>query len=319
MNQTKQNKRIRTGVIIFCALLAVVIILLIPMLFKGETRAPLVGPSLSELEYVDVTFSNGDLQLAGMLMVPEGDGPFPAAVIIHGSGTSRRDSKWYLSVTKYLQENGVAVLLPDKRGSEKSAGDWRSATFEDLAGDTLSAVEFVKNQDHFDYSAIGVVGMSQGGWIAPIVATRSDDVAFVVSMAGAGVTTEEQLLFEEIHNIQQMGTYSFVARLIAPFTARRIQQMDFWKPTAGYDPIPYWEQVTIPCFAALGENDTNVPVEESVAKFEALESEMLIKVYPDGGHGITDPMTGAVQDAFLQDLVQFINRSAASSVAGLQE
>ena len=63
----------------------------------------------------------------------------------------------------------------------------------------------------------------------------------------------------------------------------------------------------MPCFAALGENDTNVPVEESVARFEALESEMLIEVYPDGGHGLTDPMTGAVQDAFLQDLVQFIN------------
>lgn len=223
-----------------------------------------------------------------------------------------RDSKWYLTVAKHLQENGVAVLLPDKRGSEKSGGDWRTATFEDLAGDTISAVEFVKSQDHFDYTTIGLVGMSQGGWIAPIVATKSDDVAFVVSMAGAGVTTEEQLYYEEIHNIQQMGTYPFVARLIAPFTTRRIQQMDFWKPTAGYDPIPYWEQVNVPCFAALGENDTNVPVEESVERFESLESEMLIKVYPDGGHGITDPMTGEVQDAFLKDLVQFISSSVGT-------
>lgn len=312
MNRTKRSKRIRAGVVAFGVLLAVVIILLIPFVFKGETRAPLVGPSLSEVEYVDVSFNNGELQLAGMLIVPDGEGPFPVAVIIHGSGTSQRDSKWYLTVAKHLQENGVAVLLPDKRGSEKSGGDWRTATFEDLAGDTISAVEFVKSQDHFDYTTIGLVGMSQGGWIAPIVATKSDDVAFVVSMAGAGVTTEEQLYYEEIHNIQQMGTYPFVARLIAPFTTRRIQQMDFWKPTAGYDPIPYWEQVNVPCFAALGENDTNVPVEESVERFESLESEMLIKVYPDGGHGITDPMTGEVQDAFLKDLVQFISSSVGT-------
>ena len=311
MSQSKRSKRIRPSLVIFGLLLAVAVFLLIPFVFKGETRAPLVAPGLAEVEYVDISFKNGELDLAGMLIVPEGEGPFPTAVIIHGSGTSSRDSKWYLTVAKHLQEEGVAVLLPDKRGSEKSEGDWRTATFEELAGDTLGAIEFIKTQDHFDYTTIGVVGMSQGGWIAPIVATKSDDVAFVVSMAGAGVTTEEQLYHEEIHNIQQMGTYPFVARLIAPITTRRIQQMDFWKPTAGYDPIPYWEQVEAPCFAALGENDMNVPVEESVARFESLESEMLIKIYPDGGHGITDPMTGEVQDAFLQDLVQFISGSTA--------
>ena len=313
MNRSKRNKRIRTGIVVFGVLVAVVVILFLPILFKDEPRTPLAGPSLSEIAYVDVSFNNGDLQLAGMLMVPEGEGPFPVAVIIHGSGTSQRDSKWYLSVTKYLQENGVAVLLPDKRGSEKSSGDWRTATFDDLAEDTVSAIEFIKSQEHFDYSRIGVVGMSQGGWIAPLVATKSDDVAFAVSMSGAGVTTDEQLLYEEVHNIIQMGTYPFVAKLIAPIATRNIQQMDFWQPIAGYDPLPYWEQVAVPCFAALGENDTNVPVEESVARFESLENEMLIKVYPGGGHGITDPMTGQVQDAFLQDLVQFISSSAAPS------
>ncbi|MBL6982031.1 MAG: prolyl oligopeptidase family serine peptidase, partial [Anaerolineales bacterium] len=69
---------------------------------------------------------------------------------------------------------------------------------------------------------------------------------------------------------------------------------------------PYWEQVTVPGFAALGENDKNVPVEESIRRFESLGKQLLIKVYPDGGHGITDPDTGVVQIEFLNDLSEFI-------------
>jgi dipeptidyl aminopeptidase/acylaminoacyl peptidase len=82
--------------------------------------------------------------------------------------------------------------------------------------------------------------------------------------------------------------------------------MDFWQPLAGFDPLPYWEQVRVPAFAALGQNDKNVPVEQSISRFEALEKEMLIKTYPDGGHGITDPNTGKIQAEFLNDLVAFI-------------
>ena len=102
LNQTKRSKRIRASIVILGLLLAIIVIFLIPVVFKGESRAPLIGPSLSEIEYVEVSFHNGDLQLAGMLIVPEREGPFPVAVIIHGSGTSRRDNKWYLSVAQYL-------------------------------------------------------------------------------------------------------------------------------------------------------------------------------------------------------------------------
>jgi len=305
--QSKHRSRIKSwGAILSGLIIVLVIILLIPFVFKGEQRVALHGPDLSEIKYTEIFFNNGDLQLAGMLILPGGEGPFPVAVIIHGSGTSHRDSKWYLAVAKHLQENEVAVLLPDKRGSAKSEGDWRSASFDDLAGDTISAIEFIKTQDQFDYSAIGIIGMSQGGWIAPLAAVKSEDVSFVVSMSGAAVTTDEQLLYEEINNIIEIGTYSIVAKLIAPLTTYKIQQMDFWRPIAGYDPLPHWEKVEAPSFAALGENDKNVPVEESVDRFRALEKEMLIKIYPDGGHGITDPNSGKVQDKFLNDLTEFI-------------
>ena len=138
-----------------------------------------------------------------MLFVPEGRGPFPAVVVIHGSGTSQRDSFWYLTMTKYLKENGIVVLLPDKRGSEQSEGNWRTASFEDLAQDTESAVAFLKGQSDINISYIGVIGMSQGGHIAPILAKKSTDTEFVVNVVGAAVPMHEQLIYEENYNLRQ--------------------------------------------------------------------------------------------------------------------
>jgi dipeptidyl aminopeptidase/acylaminoacyl peptidase len=286
--------------------LGLVVFMAIPFIFKPKPRGPLQGPSLAEMEYTEINFNNGDLELAGMLFTPEGEGPFPTVVVIHGSGTSSRDSKWYLSMTQHLLDNGIAVLLPDKRGSEKSAGEWRGASFEDLAGDALSAVEYLKSQKDLEYSSIGLLGMSQGGWIAPLAASKSDDVSFVISMSGAFVTTDEQLLYEETNSIHRMGTYIFLAKLIAPLTTKNIQQMDFWLPLAGYDPLPYWEKVSVPAFAAFGGGDINVPVEESIQCLESLEKEIKYEVYPEGGHGITDPDSGKLQTAYIDDLVAFI-------------
>ncbi len=281
---------------------------LLPALFGDTSRAPLVGPDLSTLEYEEVEFFNGDLRLAGMIFVPEGEGPFPVAVIIHGSGTSRRNSKWYLSVTRHLQDSGIAVLLPDKRGCEKSEGNWVGANFEVLAGDTLAAVEFVRNREEIDSSKLGLVGMSQGGWIAPVAASRDEGISFVVSMSGSTVTTDQQLLHEEIHNISKF-TWPFIARILAPTTTKRIQRMAHFQPISGFDPIPYWKKVEAPKFFAFGGHDLNVPVEESVDVLQANAIEGLIRVYPDGGHAIRNPESNAVSKDFLDDLVEFIRTS----------
>ena len=161
-------------------------------------------------------------------------------------------------------------------------------------------------QDHFEYSSIGLIGMSQGGWIAPLAASKSEDVSFVVSMSGAFVTTDEQLLYEETNSIHRMGTYKFLAKLIAPLTTKNIQRMDFWLPLAGFDPLPYWEMVNVPAFAAFGGGDINVPVDESIQRLQSLEKEVVYQVYPEGGHGITNPDTGKIQVEYINDLVAFI-------------
>lgn len=298
----------RKSIIILIAISIILVLLLLPLIFKNKSHPAIVGPDLSELEYSEIFFDNRneDLILSGMLILPEGNGPFPTAIIIHGSGTSRRNSVWYLSITKHLQNNGIAVLLPDKRGSEKSEGEWLGASFEELATDTISAIEFVKNQNIFNYSTIGLIGMSQGGWIAPVVATKTEDISFVVSMSGAAVTTDEQLLYEEINNIAPY-TFTFIAKLIAPITSNNLKKKDFFIPTAGFDPIPYWKSINVIVFFAFGENDKNVPVDESIDRLKENDlNKFKIKIYPTGGHGIVDIKTNKVNEEYLNDLVEFI-------------
>jgi len=153
--------------------------------------------------------------------------------------------------------------------------------------------------------------MSQGGWIAPIVAAEDKDIAFVVSMSGASVPTAQQQLHEEIHNISHY-TWPFIARLLAPITTKRILEMDHVKSYAEYDPVPYWKKVDAPVFFAFGENDENVPVDASIKILRENLNIDLVKVYQDGGHAIRNKDTNQIQDEFLKDLVEFIMQFSKS-------
>lgn len=302
-----KNRRI----ILLLAILGLIILLILPLVMKDRTESKLMGPDLSELDYSEITFENkaDSLTLAGMLLMPEGDGPFPVVVFIHGSGPSFRNSVWYLSVAKYLTTNEIAVVLPDKRGCEKSEGEWIGADFNQLAIDVLSAVEYVKKQNIFNYSEIGILGMSQGGWIAPVAASQSNDIDFVATMSGATVTTDEQLVYEEINNIEPY-TYRFIAKLIAPITARRINKMPHQKALVGFDPIPYWKQISVPVFVGYGGDDKNVPVDKCVERLKSNNlNEFHVKVYQKGGHAIRNPETNKVSEEYLKDLVAFIENN----------
>lgn len=289
-------------------ILVIVVVLLLPLLVKDRSHTSFNAPDLSELEYSEIYFTNDseNLKLSGMLMLPEGKGPFPTAVIIQGSGPSFRNSGWYLSVVKHLQDNGIAVVIPDKRGCEKSEGEWIGASFEELATDAISAIEFVKEQVNFEYSYIGLVGMSQGGWIAPVAATKTEDVSYIANISGATVTTDEQLLYEETNNIAPY-TYTFIAKLIAPITTNNIKKMKFFIPLVGFDPIPYWKSITVPVFFGFGENDNNVPIKASIDRLKENDlNNFKIKTYPQGGHGIIDVKANTMNQEYLNDLVKFV-------------
>lgn len=146
----------------------------------------------------EVTFHNGNVKLVGSILTPKGKGPFPAAVIIHGSGgeINNRNHKGVTPFVKALVKRGIAVLYPDKRGQGKSEGNWHDASFVDLAEDAIAGVEVLHKTRKINQNKIGVIGFSQGGIIAPITASRSEKVAFVTNIAGSTVPMLEALIDE---------------------------------------------------------------------------------------------------------------------------
>ncbi len=151
----------------------------------------------------DVTFPNADagIDLAGTLTLPEGEGPFPAVVLVSGSGPQDRDEtvfghRPFLVLADHLTRQGIAVLRYDDRGVGESTGDFGSATSADFADDAEAGVTFLASRPNVDTERIGVVGHSEGGLIAPLVANGSDDVAFIALLAGPGITGEEILYLQ---------------------------------------------------------------------------------------------------------------------------
>ncbi len=149
----------------------------------------------------DVTFKNDkfNINLAATLTIPSGKGPFPAVIMITGSGAQNRDEellghKPFRVIADYLSRNGIAVLRYDDRGVGKSQGNYATATSADLATDAAAAYNFLKNNNKIDPEAIGLLGHSEGGLIAPIVAAGESGIAFIVSLAGPGVKGEAIIL-----------------------------------------------------------------------------------------------------------------------------
>lgn len=146
----------------------------------------------------DVSFASGDVTLAGTLTIPRSAAPHPVVLLLTGSGPQDRDEailghKPFLVLADHLTRNGIAVLRVDDRGVGKSTGLFATATTEDFVADALAGVAFLKGRRDIDAKRIGLIGHSEGGVTAPIAATRSSDVAFIVLLAGVGVPMEDLL------------------------------------------------------------------------------------------------------------------------------
>lgn len=153
--------------------------------------------------------------LAGTLTLPEGDGPFPAVVLISGSGQQDRNEeimrhKPFLLLADYLTRNGIAVLRYDDRGVGGSKGEVAKATTLDFADDVEALWKALRKDPRIDKHRVGLLGHSEGGMIAPIVASRNKDVAFVVMLAGPGGTGAE-ILLEQNERLLQLGGADSVA------------------------------------------------------------------------------------------------------------
>ena len=152
---------------------------------------------------IEVTFHNPEakISLAGVLTLPAGEGPFPAAVLVSGSGPQDRDStlaghRTFLVLADYLTRRGIAVLRYDDRGVGKSEGDFHKSTTADFASDARAAWEFLRSQAKIDGWKIGLVGHSEGAIIGPMVASQKEDVAFLIMLAGTGIPGDRLALMQ---------------------------------------------------------------------------------------------------------------------------
>lgn len=150
----------------------------------------------------EVRFTNSrapEVTLAGTLTLPRGEGPFPAAILVSGSGPQDRDQnvfthRTFAVLADHLTRHGIAVLRYDDRGFGESTGDFGTATSADFATDAEAAFAFLRSRTEINPQAIGIVGHSEGGLIAPLVAHSTPDLGFAVMLAGPGVDTQTLML-----------------------------------------------------------------------------------------------------------------------------
>jgi len=251
----------------------------------------------------DVRFSSGDVQLTGTLISPTTGGKHPAIVLVHGSGAENRD--YVLPWSRFLIRRGLAVFGYDKRGVGGSTGDWNTASFDDLAGDVVAAVQSLKTRSDIDPTQIGLLGVSQAGWVMPLAAVRSKDIAFLISISGAGVPPAETTIDQARNEMTMTGTpqemvdavlavlklqYEFArtgqgwneyaaareqlaARLgTPPDTIPGTPEHPYWdviRRSYFYDPVPTLRKLTVPTLALWGELDNNILAAKNEAAWGA--------------------------------------------------
>ena len=162
------------------------------------------------IEEVQFTNAREGNTLTGTLTTPEGDGPFPALVLVSGSGQQNRDEELmnhrpFWVIADYLTRHGIAVLRYDDRGMGGSTGEVQNATSLDFSYDAEAAFDFLLNRKEINASQIGILGHSEGGIINFMVSARRPEVAFLISLAGPAVTGIEVLAAQQVAILRASG------------------------------------------------------------------------------------------------------------------
>lgn len=266
--------------------------------------------------------------------------------VIQGSGNSGRFNNWSRDFAEFLASNGYYVLLPDKRGSGESEGNWKRASYLELAQDAISSALTLKQMYGLD--KIGVIGLSQGGKIAPVVACNSD-LDFVINISGSAVSVEKQVIHEVTNSAINSGLapedvlgvlelhvfmkkYAFERDWTtlrnkfeeikksswADFGMTFPHEKDSWiwdwvKINFNFNPMDFWPKVEQDVFIAYGTYDEkdNVPVYESVYLLQknfmkSNKYNFEIKLYPTG-HSLRSD-NGKLSEEFQNDLLVWLRK-----------
>lgn len=256
---------------------AAVVLLVVASACGGGSPA---GPGSGAL---DGTFpSTGGVRLSYALDLPPGPGPFPAIVFSHGSGRTTKDEA--MSVKSRMTQAGFAVLRYDKRGVGESTGMFEAPGLLNsdrllpiLADDMAAGVAFLRTRPEVDGNRIGLMGISQAGWIMPLAAERSPHVRFMILVVGPTVPVGVEIYYSGLAE-GTSTSFEDLSRAIAGYQGPR-----------GFDPRPTLERLDVPGYWFLGAQDRSIPTRETVqilSELAAAGRPYRWRVHPTAGHFI---------------------------------
>lgn len=261
----------------------------------------------------EVKFSSGRIQLQGTLYKPNAPGPFPAVIVLHSASGGSRLDPFYDHLKAALPARGISVLVYDRRGSGESDGDFSTADFEDLAADGAAAFTYLRQRLDIDTARIGLYGISQGGWIAPIVAIMEPAAAFLVIVSGCAVPPAAQMDYGAKYTLTEAGfPEEFQQRALAlrhqvneyyrgnlernklleqikeaedkpwfkhayiPRSDRLPEDVTLskWYYEMDYDPLPVWQDLKRPTLFFFGDRDRWVPISKSRSNYQDVTAHM---------------------------------------------
>ncbi len=239
-----------------------------------------------------IPIPSGEVTIAAELVLPSGAGPHPVLIMVHGSGRGTRQD--FAGVVNTYRAAGFGTLRYDKRGAGDSTGRFRDVTagnsievFDLLASDVLAIASYLAAEPAVDPDRIGLLGVSQAGWIMPLAAARSNVTAFIVSISGTAST------------VGVSDHYDRIAEDTA--TGRIAEELASFEGVHGYDPVPTLESLDVPALWIYGARDLSNPTANDVQILERIRTELgkdfTIEVFENANHGLTDVDTGRPVDA----------------------
>ena len=266
-----------------------------PFYLKRKPAAPL--PYKEE----EIRFQSSGVTLVGTLRLPLTKGKHPALFIMQGSGAVDRDGEWFYA--DHFTRHGIVTLVYDKRGTGSSGGDYRDESINDFAAEALAGIHYLQSRSEVNQKRVGLYGRSHGGIVAPLAASLSKDIAFVINVSGAGVPPYQQVTYQAEAQMRRDGfSETDIAEAIAYMNQKwevartggegwdklqaatqnarnkkwfeRVQPatklediVPSWKLEMDYNPMPALGKLKCPVLAVFGELDTLTPVTETIANY----------------------------------------------------
>ena len=261
--------------------------ILLSLLLISSIKAQTIAKSIKR----DIMFKSGRNKLAGTLISMDTNIKSPVIVFLVGSGNSSYDGNYREFSEKFLEkiflERGYAIFHFNKRGIGQSSGNWKYCNYYSRAYDAYSAIKYLKQRKDIDSTQIGVIGHSQGGWVAQLVGSAHKDVKFIINLAGPATGTKEEILDERQIALTCKGMDSTMARRKVEKELKKFHTMSMFLPFIGmaytllheykYYPDNAIKKLTCPSLFVFCENDLYVPAKKNEVRLKQLFNGQLPK------------------------------------------